>query len=47
MLFINLEFKKPAHSVISDVLSVLKKVELLLLFVACLVLGWWGMMLFL
>ncbi|KAJ3639836.1 hypothetical protein Zmor_003172 [Zophobas morio] len=43
MLFINLEFKKPAHSVISDVLSVLKKVELLLLFVACLVLGSaWG-----
>ncbi|XP_044256525.1 uncharacterized protein LOC123006253 [Tribolium madens] len=43
MLFINLEFKKPAQSVISDVLAVLRKMELIVLFVACLILGSaWG-----
>jgi hypothetical protein len=39
MLFINLEFKKPAQSVVSDVISVLRKMELIVLFVACLILG--------
>ncbi|RZB41634.1 major facilitator superfamily domain-containing protein 6-like [Asbolus verrucosus] len=43
MLFINLEFKKPAASVIKDVLTVLKKMELIALFIACLILGSaWG-----
>lgn len=39
MLFINLKFKKAASSVISDVLTVLKKVELIALFISCVVLG--------
>ncbi|KAJ8918772.1 hypothetical protein NQ315_015092 [Exocentrus adspersus] len=43
MLFINLEFKKAATSVITDVLTVLKKIELITLFISCLVLGCaWG-----
>lgn len=39
MLFINLEFKTPAASVVSDVISVLKKMELIALFIACFILG--------
>lgn len=39
MLFINLEFKKAAASVVTDVLSVLKKLELITLFISCLILG--------
>lgn len=39
MLFINLEFKKAAESVVTDVLNVLKKTELIALFISCLVLG--------
>lgn len=39
MLFINLEFKKPAQSVFKEVIAVLKNSELITLFVACLVLG--------
>lgn len=39
MLFINLEFKKPAQSVVADVIQVLKKLELIALFLACLILG--------
>lgn len=39
MLSINLEFKTPAASVVSDVINVLKKLEMIALFVACFVLG--------
>lgn len=39
MLFMNLEFKTPATSVVADVMSVLKKLELIALFIACFVLG--------
>lgn len=39
MLFINLEFKKAASSVITDVLEVLKKLELIALFASCVILG--------
>lgn len=39
MLFINLEFKQAASSVVSDVLHVLKKLELLALFISCMILG--------
>ncbi|KAF5275349.1 hypothetical protein FQR65_LT04177 [Abscondita terminalis] len=43
VLFVNLEFKEPATNVISDVFLVLKKIELLTLFVAFFVLGnIWG-----
>lgn len=43
MLFINLEFKKAASSVITDVLEVLKKLELIALFASCVILGCaWG-----
>ncbi|XP_030746351.1 major facilitator superfamily domain-containing protein 6-like [Sitophilus oryzae] len=43
MLFINLEFKKAASSVVSDVIRVLKKLELITLFISCLILGCaWG-----
>ncbi|CAG9855144.1 unnamed protein product [Phyllotreta striolata] len=43
MLFINLEFKKAASSVITDVIEVLKKVELIALFMSCVILGCaWG-----
>ncbi|KAJ8983093.1 hypothetical protein NQ317_007135 [Molorchus minor] len=43
MLFINLEFKKAATSVVSDVITVLKKIELIALFLSCLILGCaWG-----
>ncbi|XP_066158207.1 uncharacterized protein [Euwallacea fornicatus] len=43
MLFINLEFKKAASSVVSDVIQVLKKMELIALFISCLILGCaWG-----
>nr|XP_023014442.1 major facilitator superfamily domain-containing protein 6-like [Leptinotarsa decemlineata] len=43
MLFINLEFKKAASSVITDVITVLKKLELIALFLSCIVLGCaWG-----
>lgn len=43
MLFINLEFKKAASSVITEVVEVLKKVELIALFLSCVVLGCaWG-----
>lgn len=39
MMFINLEFKTPAASIVADVVSVLKKLELIALFFACFVLG--------
>lgn len=39
MLFINLEFKKAATSVVTDVIAVLKKLELIALFISCLILG--------
>ncbi|KAF5300957.1 hypothetical protein FQA39_LY10927 [Lamprigera yunnana] len=43
VLFVNLEFKTPANNVMSDVFSVLKKIELLALFVAFFILGTvWG-----
>uniref|UniRef100_A0AAR5PVE4 Major facilitator superfamily (MFS) profile domain-containing protein n=1 Tax=Dendroctonus ponderosae TaxID=77166 RepID=A0AAR5PVE4_DENPD len=43
MLFINLEFKKAASSVVTDVIQVLKKLELIALFISCLILGCaWG-----
>ncbi|KAG5885718.1 hypothetical protein JTB14_022808 [Gonioctena quinquepunctata] len=43
MLFINLEFKKASSSVITDVITVLKKLELISLFLSCIVLGCaWG-----
>ncbi|KAF2883909.1 hypothetical protein ILUMI_22294 [Ignelater luminosus] len=43
MLFMNLEFKTPASNVISDVFSVLRKVELIALFIAIFILGTaWG-----
>ncbi|KAF7271686.1 hypothetical protein GWI33_015479 [Rhynchophorus ferrugineus] len=43
MLFINLEFKKSAKSVVTDVLTVLRKLELITLFISCLILGCaWG-----
>ncbi|XP_060536920.1 uncharacterized protein LOC132708565 [Cylas formicarius] len=43
MLFINLEFKKAAKSIVTDVIEVLKKLELIALFISCLVLGSaWG-----
>ncbi|KAK5639361.1 hypothetical protein RI129_011853 [Pyrocoelia pectoralis] len=43
VLFVNLEFKTPANNVISDVFSVLKKIELLALFAAFFILGTvWG-----
>ncbi|KAL2750551.1 Major facilitator superfamily domain-containing protein 6-A [Vespula maculifrons] len=43
MLAINLEFKSPATNVVSDVLTVLKNVEVVALFIACFILGTaWG-----
>lgn len=39
MLSINLEFKSPATNVVSDVVSVLKNIEIVALFIACFVLG--------
>nr|CAI5848679.1 unnamed protein product [Callosobruchus analis] len=43
MLFINLKFKKAAASVITDVLSVLRKLEMIALLMSCVVLGCaWG-----
>ncbi|XP_057330117.1 uncharacterized protein LOC130670705 [Microplitis mediator] len=43
MLAINLEFKSPAHNVLSDVISVLKNVEIVALLLACFMLGTaWG-----
>ncbi|XP_046473619.1 uncharacterized protein [Neodiprion pinetum] len=43
MLTINLEFKSPANNVVSDVMSVLKNIEIVALFIACFVLGTaWG-----
>ncbi|XP_031336039.1 uncharacterized protein LOC116165602 isoform X2 [Photinus pyralis] len=43
VLFVNLKFKTPANNVISDVFSVLKKIELLALFAAFFILGTvWG-----
>ncbi|XP_057662525.1 uncharacterized protein LOC130897599 isoform X2 [Diorhabda carinulata] len=43
MLFINLEFKKAASSVIAEVVEILKKIELIALFLSCVVLGCaWG-----
>lgn len=43
MLTINLEFKAPARNVLSDVMSVLKNIEILALFIAIFVLGTaWG-----
>lgn len=39
MLFINLEFKKAASSVVTDVIAVLKKVEMIALFLSCIMLG--------
>ncbi|XP_012265072.2 uncharacterized protein LOC105691281 [Athalia rosae] len=43
MLSMSLEFKAPAKNVVSDVLGVLKNVELVALFIACFILGTaWG-----
>ncbi|XP_043287431.1 major facilitator superfamily domain-containing protein 6-B [Venturia canescens] len=43
MLSINLEFKSPASNVVSDVVSVLKNVEIVALLLACFMLGTaWG-----
>lgn len=43
MLAINLEFKSPATNVVSDVLTVLRNVEVVALFIACFILGTaWG-----
>jgi hypothetical protein len=39
MLTMNLEFKSPAHNVLSDVVSVMRNVELVALFIAIFVLG--------
>ena len=39
MLMINLEFKAPANNVVSDVVSVLKNVEVVALLTACFILG--------
>lgn len=39
MLSINLEFKSPASNVVSDVVSVLRNVEIVALLLACFVLG--------
>lgn len=39
MLLINLEFKAPASNVVSDVLSVLKNIEVVALLLACFTLG--------
>lgn len=45
MLFINLEFKSPATSVVADVMS-LMNIELISLFVACFLLGKYILLLF-
>ncbi|XP_012278915.1 uncharacterized protein LOC105698878 [Orussus abietinus] len=43
MLTINLEFKRPSSNVISDVIGVLKNIEIVALLIACFVLGTaWG-----
>uniref|UniRef100_A0A0A9W421 Major facilitator superfamily domain-containing protein 6-A n=1 Tax=Lygus hesperus TaxID=30085 RepID=A0A0A9W421_LYGHE len=43
MLTINLEFKSPATNVLADVMMVLKKVEIIALFITCFILGTaWG-----
>lgn len=39
MLSMNLEFKSPATNVLSDVMSVIRNVELVALFIAIFVLG--------
>ena len=39
MLTINLEFKSPATNVLADVMTVLKKVEIIALFITCFILG--------
>lgn len=39
MLTINLEFKAPAANVLADVLSVLRKIEIVALFITCFILG--------
>lgn len=39
MLTINLEFKSPAQNVVADVLTVLRKVEIIALFITCFILG--------
>lgn len=39
MLFINLEFKTPANDVVTDVFSVLRKVEMCALLIVCFLLG--------
>lgn len=41
MLTMNLEFKPPATNVVSDVMSVMRNVEMLALFLAVFVLGQW------
>ncbi|KAG8298219.1 hypothetical protein J6590_018623 [Homalodisca vitripennis] len=43
MLTINLEFKSPAQNVVADVLTVLRKIEIVALFITCFILGTaWG-----
>ncbi|XP_054269078.1 uncharacterized protein LOC128990629 [Macrosteles quadrilineatus] len=43
MLTINLQFKSPAQNVVADVLTVLRKVEIVALFITCFILGTaWG-----
>jgi hypothetical protein len=39
MLTINLEFKSPANNVVADVMSVMRNVEIVALFIAIFVLG--------
>ena len=41
MLTINLEFKSPAMNVVSDIVTVLKNVEIIALFTAIFILGKW------
>lgn len=39
ILNINLEFKSPAQNVVADVLTVLRKIEIVALFITCFILG--------
>jgi formate-dependent nitrite reductase membrane component NrfD len=41
MLTMNLEFKPPASNIVSDVMSVMRNVEMVVLFIAVFVLGQW------
>lgn len=39
MMSINLEFKSPSQNVVADVLTVLRKIEIVALFITCFILG--------